>query len=752
MRRKSDDPSLKAAHFIDAMLRPFGFGDRWAFHSLFDNGEWYGMSEAHVRGLYASAELIINLHGGTEPLPEHYETGRLVYLETDPVQVQLELERGDLDAIEYLRPHCAYFTFAENYRHPESRLPVSDRFDFRPTRQPVVLDFWTGRSPSTRLFTTIGNWQQLWRELERDGEIYSWSKDVEFRKVIDLPRRTGEVFELALGSVGSDDKRFLVDHGWRLCDPAAISGDPDAYRDYILASAAEFTVAKDQNVRFRTGWFSDRSATYLAAGRPVVTQDTGFGQVIPTGEGLFAFSTVDEAAAAVEAIRGDYPRHARAASEIAREYFDSARVLGNLLEQVGAPRVASALSLRVVSRRPTRLLEESERAVLSAPLPPRIEAAPPEVGVVIVAADGLPFTRLCLESVLAGVGPALEVVVVDNASSDGTADYLRELADRDHRVRVLRSDENLGFAAGVNRGLNETQTPTLLILNNDVVLPPRAIARLVRHLADSEIGLVGPVSNEASTEAEIDQSWETYAELVAAAAERGRVAEPLLEVDMLTFFCTALRRDVFERVGELDERYEVGLFEDDDYSLRVRGAGFKLAVAEDVLVHHFGEASIGKLVPTGAYADVFEANRHRFEEKWGISWNSHERRLSATYASVLARVQDVAAGAVPPDANVLVVSRGDERLLSLVGPQAQHFPQIAEGAYAGYYPADSAEAIAQLEDLRAAGAEYLLLPTTSFWWLDHYAGFRQHLEQRYSRAADDEACVIYGLNGSNTGG
>jgi hypothetical protein len=216
-------------------------------------------------------------------------------------------------------------------------LPVSDRFEFRPTRQPVVMDFWDHAGRETGdAFTTIGNWQQPWREVVFRGQTYSWSKHHEFLKVIDLPRRVpGQPLELGLSSYSPEDAGMLKSHGWRVRHALDFSMDADAYRRYIAESRGEFTVAKDQNVRLRSGWFSDRSATYLAAGRPVVTQDTAFGNVLPTGEGLFAFTTVDDAAAAIEAIHSDYPRHRRAASAVAREYFGHDVVLGRLLREVG---------------------------------------------------------------------------------------------------------------------------------------------------------------------------------------------------------------------------------------------------------------------------------------------------------------------------------------------------------------------------------------------------------------------------------
>jgi hypothetical protein len=184
-------------------------------------------------------------------------------------------------------------------------------------------------------FTTVAGWQQLWRDVTLDGELYRWSKHFEFMKFIDLPSRTTQTLELALAGCNDQDRRALEQHGWQIRDAAEVSADLDTYRQYIGGSRAEFTVAKDQNVRLRSGWFSDRSATYLAARRPVVTQDTGFSNVLPTGRGLFGFSTLDEAVAAVDAINADYQMHSRAAGELARAYFDSDLVLTRLLEDCG---------------------------------------------------------------------------------------------------------------------------------------------------------------------------------------------------------------------------------------------------------------------------------------------------------------------------------------------------------------------------------------------------------------------------------
>ncbi len=341
MRTPDDDGSARAAAFVSRVLGRFGFGDRWAFHALHDGGRVYGLSEARLRRLYRSADLLVNLHGGTVPQPEHSESGRLIYLETDPVELEVELDEGRAEAWSFVAHHTAFFTWGLNYGGADCRVPMPRGIDFVPSPPPVLLDQWsTHRKPPAGPFTTVGNWAQRWRDVTIDGITYHWSKHHEFMKVLDLPERTPEPLELALSSYGEDDRRLLERHGWRVRPGLGFSTDLDAYRTYIQLSRGEFSVAKDQNVRLRSGWFSERSATYLASGRPVILQDTGFGSYLPTGEGLLAFSDVDGAAAAVEQVAGDYERHSRAAVEIAREYLDAERVVGAILEQLSVGRRA----------------------------------------------------------------------------------------------------------------------------------------------------------------------------------------------------------------------------------------------------------------------------------------------------------------------------------------------------------------------------------------------------------------------------
>jgi hypothetical protein len=348
MRHADDDSSALAARFIERVLRRFDLQHRWAFHALHADGRCYGMTSGQLKELYRTAALIINYHGGTVPLPEHYATGRLVYLETDPVQREIEVHEGNARAIAILEPHCAFFSWGLNYGQADCRVPLPERFPFKPTLPVVVPDLWQSELPRESegtSFTTVGNWRQA-GEVRYEGEVYTWSKHSEYLKFIDLPARTPQSFELALGSCSEDERHMLKDRGWKVRDaldfslvtpssPAGADSPLDAYRAYVTGSRGEFTVAKDQNIRLRSGWFSERSAQYLAAGRPVITQETGFSNVLPTGAGLFAFSSMEEILEAVEAINADYQRHCRAAAALAREYFHSDVVLKKLLAEVG---------------------------------------------------------------------------------------------------------------------------------------------------------------------------------------------------------------------------------------------------------------------------------------------------------------------------------------------------------------------------------------------------------------------------------
>jgi GT2 family glycosyltransferase len=763
MAHETDDGTGRATAFLAAIMRRFGLGGRWAFRALHEDGRCLGMSERELDRLFKTADMLLNLHGGTEPVAELGATDRLVYLETDPVQLQFELAGGLESTVDFLEPHCAFFTFAGNYGEDDCALPVSERYQFRRTRQPVLMDFWESPAePARRMFTTIGNWRQLWRDVPVNGELLTWSKHLEFEKFIDMPRTSGKRFELALGSYSDSDRATLEERGWQVVRALDFSMDLNAYRRYIASSFGEFTAAKEQNVHLRTGWFSDRSATYLASGRPVITQDTGFGRLLPTGEGLFAFSSSEEAADAVREIDADPARHRRAARDIASEFFAHDVVLGDVLETLGMgvpPRLGPGIDdtprgpfpfdmvLKPQSRRPLRLPEATVETVSQSPLPTsRGSADQPLASIVVVSHNTLVFTRMCLETVLANTPDTFEVIVVDNASSDGSVDYLRALAASDAKVRVVTNDRNAGFPAACNQGLALARGEFEVLLNSDTMVPPGWLRRLLAALGRDRSALVGPVTNRIGNEAEVPTAYETWGDYLREARARGAAhAGSTFEIPTLTMFCLAMHRETRDRLGALDDRFGVGTLEDDDYSLRARRAGHALLCAEDVLVHHFGEASFGALYEKGEHTPLLERNRRLFEEKWGEPWIPYDRREDPEYAQVVEGARGLMLGVVHDGSTVLVVSKGDERLIELNGVRARHFPPAEDGGWAGHHPADSGDAIAALERMRAAGAAYIAFPAPSFWWLDFYGGLARHLEERHTEVARDESCVVYAL-------
>ena len=344
----SDDPSY-AVRSIGELMRRYGFADHWAYRAV--DGRVYGLSADELDGLLARADALVNVTGATVLREEHRRVPVRIYLETDPVLPQIEVAKGNPFYLDMLGAHTHHFTYGENIGQPDCGVPVTARFPYRPTRPPVVLEWWSEPAVAPGpAFTTVASWRQAGKDVEWRGETYTWSKHHEFLKIIDLPRRTPQPLELALairGQPGPSDGwvprdqedaeavRLLTAHGWRVTNAMPLSREIAPYRDYIRGSRGELTVAKDQNVRLRSGWFSDRSACYLAAGRPVITQDTAFGKLVPTGAGLFAFRGLEDALAALDAVNADYAAHAAAARETAAGYFRAETVLAKLVEDCG---------------------------------------------------------------------------------------------------------------------------------------------------------------------------------------------------------------------------------------------------------------------------------------------------------------------------------------------------------------------------------------------------------------------------------
>ena len=320
---------------VVATLEAHGFAGKWAFRGAYPNGPCYGMTEAEIFALYREADALLNVTGAQEIRDEQRTIKRRIYVESDPFLMQVKLYNGDPKVRALLDAHEAFFSFGENLGQPDCDVPL-DR-PWLPTRQPVAVELWSdaaGRAAGAK-YNTITTWHNDGKSVEYRGEVYHWTKDREFERFLALPQRRSQLqCELATDANASA-RAMLESKGFAVEDGVAISASVDSYREYICGARAEFTAARDQYVRPRTGWFSDRSACYLAAGRPVITQETAFSKFLPTGRGLFAFETLDDVLGAVDAIESDYAAHSKAALEIAREYFAAERVLSSLMERVG---------------------------------------------------------------------------------------------------------------------------------------------------------------------------------------------------------------------------------------------------------------------------------------------------------------------------------------------------------------------------------------------------------------------------------
>ncbi|HKZ66095.1 MAG TPA: hypothetical protein VJ111_07065 [Chitinophagaceae bacterium] len=352
--KNGDDWVEKDCHknidYLKKLFDRYGLNDRWAYHFPLTD-EWFGLNDQKRNEVLRTADMLINVSGTLEN-PEKYDlVKKLIYIDSDPgfTQVKLKLSQGDFS--KRVAAHHCHFSFGET-------LPpglTDDQYDWKPTRTPIILSEWAMEKPYTNGYTTIMNWTS-YKPLLFAGKSFH-QKDMEFIKFIELKRKLKNIcFEIALSKLqhknwqsslpdhfaeedGNNKISFptpadlLSHYGWKVVDPAEKCNDMDAYRDYILNSKAEWSVAKGGYVVSKPGWFSCRSACYLAAGRPVIVQDTGFDKVLPVGEGILSFNTMEEAMEKIFDVEANYSLHAKRAREIAIEYFDSAKVLRQLVEK-----------------------------------------------------------------------------------------------------------------------------------------------------------------------------------------------------------------------------------------------------------------------------------------------------------------------------------------------------------------------------------------------------------------------------------
>jgi hypothetical protein len=313
--------------YLSKVTRAHGLDGRWAYRFPWQE-QWFGIPDKLRKDVIRTADLFLNVSGTVRDPAQYRGRGRMVYIDSDPVFTQVKLARGQCDFRAVVDAHDVHLSFGE----AQSSLVPDTGYHWLPTRQPVVLEEWRSGENCRETFTTVMNWTS-YKPVEFRGVHYG-QKDLEFRRFMDLPSRASPTkleIAIAQGKTAQAPTDLLRHKGWRVVDPAVVCPEWTTYRRYLQSSKGEWSVAKHGYVAGQPGWFSCRSACYLAAGRPVVVQDTGIAGVIPLGEGVLTFGTIEEAVASLREIEGSYERHRKAALELAAAYFDSSVVISRLI-------------------------------------------------------------------------------------------------------------------------------------------------------------------------------------------------------------------------------------------------------------------------------------------------------------------------------------------------------------------------------------------------------------------------------------
>jgi len=322
-----DDPTFGVAT-AKLLLAQYGLAGKWCFVDF--AGTYYGLSRNEIEDVFRTADLFVDSGSHGSWLEEAQHCPARVLVDGEPGYAQMRMEQAQL-AGRQTPVYDFYYTNGLNFGTPDVLAPDAGR-QWRPLANPVMVDlFAVVPPPRGAAFTTVMNWQSH-DLLEYRGKRYG-QKDLEFEKFMNLPTLTSQPLEVAVS--GHFPEKELYQAGWRVRPAKRVTETIDSYWDYIRNSGGVFSVCKNVFVETRSGWFSDRSAAYLASGRPVVLQETGFSAHIPCGEGLFAANTPEEAADALDEISANYPRHSKRAREIAEEHLDSPKVIGRMLKEVG---------------------------------------------------------------------------------------------------------------------------------------------------------------------------------------------------------------------------------------------------------------------------------------------------------------------------------------------------------------------------------------------------------------------------------
>jgi hypothetical protein len=340
VENRSTSEGEYSAKFIADFFRIYApdLSEKWHYLHLHETS--FGMTRSTFNEIAQTADLFINVSGDCF-IPDRLSPQCVkVFLDTDPGYNQIMLsERFDWSEnverwCSIVRDHDRHFTNAENIHGPDCLIPLMG-LDWKTTGRPVEMTLWKPSATPTQTekspWTTVMTWNAFKGKLVYKGVEYK-SKGSEFEKLIELPRHVRVPLKVAVGGKNAPLRR-LASYGWEVLDGPRATLTPAQYQEFVAGSRGEFSIAKHVYVAMRTGWFSYRSACYLAAGLPVVVQDTGFATILPVGEGILPFNTIEEAADAIQEVEANYDRHAKAARGIAEEYFDSDRVLSRLIEE-----------------------------------------------------------------------------------------------------------------------------------------------------------------------------------------------------------------------------------------------------------------------------------------------------------------------------------------------------------------------------------------------------------------------------------
>ena len=331
--------------YLKNIMETYGMEDKWAYRDV-ALGKSFGMSEEKIRQVCSSADVFVNISYSTYPRDEYLKIPNRILIDSDPMftQMQYMLQENSGSGVsqtwttkQMVESHTHLFTFGENIGSTDCRIPLLD-YKWIPTRQPIVLNLWNNKSNSKIYgFTSIMNWSGRRKLIYGNDE---WGqKDVEFEKFKELPSQLqNESFDVVINRPLNKESEFrfkeLITLGWKILDPQEVVNTSSDYRNFILNSTAEFGVAKETYVKSNSGWFSCRSACYLAAGKPVITQDTQWSKYIPSGNGLFAFTDMESAMEAIKEVKSNLPKQSIKAKEIAYDYFDSNIVLTKMLKHL----------------------------------------------------------------------------------------------------------------------------------------------------------------------------------------------------------------------------------------------------------------------------------------------------------------------------------------------------------------------------------------------------------------------------------